>query len=199
VRHPFQALIEEKTEGFVGREFVFEAIENFLTSQPNGYFIIEGEPGIGKSAILAKYVQKTGCVAHFNVRSQGITSVERFLKNVCTQLISRYNLSYSSLPPDATRDGQFFAQLLGEVSAKLKTGDRLVIAIDALDEVDRTDHTGANLLYLPTRLDKGVYFVMTQRPGTLPLTVNTPPHRFDLMQTSRAKFTRHPDLHSGRD
>jgi hypothetical protein len=182
VHHPFQSLIEEKTEGFVGREFVFEAIEEFLTSQPNGYFIIEGEPGIGKSAILAKYVQKTGCVAHFNVRSQGITSVERFLKNVCTQLISRYNSLYSSLPPDATRDGQFFAQLLGEVSAKLKTGERLVIAIDALDEVERTDHTGANLLYLPARLDKGVYFVMTQRPGTLPLTVSTPPHRFDLMQ-----------------
>jgi hypothetical protein len=177
-----QKLIEEKTQGFVGREFVFEAIEKFLTSQPNGYFIIEGEPGIGKSAILAKYVQQTGCVAHFNVRSQGITSVERFLKNVCTQLISRYNLPYSSLPPDATRDGQFFAQLLGEVSAKLKTGDRLVIAIDALDEVDRTDHTGTNLLYLPARLDKGVYFVMTQRPGALALTVNTPPHRFDLMQ-----------------
>jgi hypothetical protein len=177
-----QKLIEEKTEGFVGRGFVFEAIEKFLTSQPNGYFIIEGEPGIGKSAILAKYVQKTECVAHFNIRSQGITSVERFLKNVCTQLISRYNLPYSSLPPDATRDGQFFAQLLGEVSAKLKTGERLVIAIDALDEVDRTDHTGANLLYLPARLDKGVYFVMTQRPGTLALTVNTPPHRFDLMQ-----------------
>jgi hypothetical protein len=177
-----QKLIEEKTEGFVGREFVFEAIEEFLKKQPNGYFIIEGEPGIGKSAILAKYVQQTGCVAHFNVRSQGITSVERFLKNVCTQLISRYNLSYSSLPPDATRDGQFFVRVLGEVSAKLKTGDRLVIAIDALDEVDRTDHTGANLLYLPTRLDKGVYFVMTQRPGTLALTLNTPPHRFDLMQ-----------------
>jgi hypothetical protein len=177
-----QKLIEEKTEGFVGRGFVFEAIENFLASQPNGYFIIEGEPGIGKSAILAKYVQQNGCVAHFNVRSQGITSVERFLKNVCTQLISRYNLPYPSLPPDATRDGQFFAQLLGEGSAKLKAGERLVIAIDALDEVERTDHTGANLLYLPARLDKGVYFVMTQRPGTLALTVNTPPHRFDLMQ-----------------
>ena len=57
VRHSFQSLIEEKTAGFVGREFVFQAIEEFLTSQPSGYFIIEGEPGIGKSAILAKYVR----------------------------------------------------------------------------------------------------------------------------------------------
>jgi hypothetical protein len=186
VRHPFQALIEEKTEGFVGREFVFEAIESFLISQPNGYFIIEGEPGIGKSAILAKYVQQTGCVAHFNVRSQGINRVDQFLESVCTQLIERYNLPYSVLASNATRDGKFFAQLLQEIVgaqglAPLQ-GKRLVIAIDALDEVDRTDHTGANLLYLPATLHKGVYFVMTQRPVTLPLTVNTSPHRFNLMQ-----------------
>jgi len=50
----------------------------------------------------------------------------------------------------------------------LKRNKQLVIAIDALDEVDRTDHTGANLLYLPARLDKGVYFVMTQRPERYP-------------------------------
>ncbi|WRH66405.1 MAG: Swt1 family HEPN domain-containing protein [Planktothrix sp. GU0601_MAG3] len=64
-------LIQEKTEGFVGREFVFDAIQTFLDHQPNGYFIIEGDPGIGKSAILAKYVEETGCVAHFNVRFSG--------------------------------------------------------------------------------------------------------------------------------
>jgi hypothetical protein len=186
VRHSFQSLIEEKTAGFIGREFVFQAIEEFLTSQPSGYFIIQGEPGIGKSAILAKYVQQTGCVAHFNVRSQGINRADQFLENVCIQLIARYNLPYSSLPPDAKRDGKFFSQLLAEIvkaqGVAPKKRKRLVIAVDALDEVDQTDHSGANLLYLPTSLDKGVYLVMTQRPVTLPLTVNTPPHRFNLMQ-----------------
>ncbi len=186
VRHSFQSLIEEKTAGFVGREFVFQAIEEFLTRQPSGYFIIEGEPGIGKSAILAKYVQQTGCVAHFNVRSQGINRADQFLENVCTQLIARYTLPYSSLPPDAKRDGKFFSQLLAEIvkmqGVAPKKGKRLVIAVDALDEVDQTDHSGANLLYLPISLPKGVYLVMTQRPVTLPLTVNTPPHRFNLMQ-----------------
>jgi len=165
---------------------VFQAIEEFLTSQPSGYFIIEGEPGIGKSAILAKYVQQTGCVAHFNIRSQGINRADQFLENVCTQLIARYNLPYSSLPPDAKRDGKFFSQLLVEIvkaqGVAPKKGKRLVIAVDALDEVDQSDHSGANLLYLPTSLEKGVYLVMTQRPVTLPLTVNTPPHRFNLMQ-----------------
>jgi hypothetical protein len=118
VRHPFQAVISEKTEGFVGREFVFQAIEEFLVSQPNGYFIIEAEPGVGKSAIAAEYVRRNECVAHFNVRSQGINRADQFLDSVCTQIISRYNLSYPSLPSDATRDGKFLAQLLGEVGAK---------------------------------------------------------------------------------
>jgi hypothetical protein len=175
-------LIQEKTEGFVGRKFVFDAIQSFLDHQPNGYFIIEGDPGIGKSAILAKYVEKTGCVAHFNIRSLGVNRAEKFLESICTQLISRYNLPYSILPADARKDGQFFAKLLDEIVSKQKSGTKLIIAVDALDEVDHSDHSGANILYLPISLPKGVYFLLTQRPLTLPLTVTTPIHRFNLMQ-----------------
>ena len=182
VHHLLQALIVEKTEGFVGREFVFKAIQDFLAKNPKGYFIIEADPGVGKSAILAEYARRTACVVHFNVRSQGINRAEQFLEGVSNQIISRYSLPYPFLPADTTRDGKFFAQLLEEVSTKLKTGERIVIAIDALDEVDQTDHTGGNILYLPVTLPKGVYFVLTQRPITLPLTVNTSPYRFNLMQ-----------------
>lgn len=175
-------LIQEKIEGFVGREFVFDAIQTFLDHQPNGYFIIEGDPGIGKSAVLAKYVEETGCVAHFNVRSLGVNRAEKFLESICTQLISRYNLPYPNLPADARKDGQFFAKLLDEIVSKQKSGTKLIIAVDALDEVDHSDHSGANILYLPIRLPKGVYFLLTQRPISLPLTVTTPIHRFNLMQ-----------------
>ena len=177
-----RTLISEKTEGFVGRKFVFKAIDDFLASQPNGYFIIEAEPGVGKSAIAAEYVRRTACVAHFNVSSRGINRADQFLESVCTQIISRYSLTYASLPSDVTRDGKFLAQLLSEVGAKLKRNERLVIAIDALDEVDQIDHTGANILYLPATLPKDIYFVMTRRPVTLPFTVNIPQYLFDLMQ-----------------
>lgn len=177
-----RALIEDKTEGFVGREFVFKAIENFLANQPNGYFIIEGEPGVGKSAIAAEFVRRNECVGHFNVRSQGINRADQFLESVCTQIINRYNLPYPSLSSDAKRDGKFLDQLLREVEGKLKRGERLIIVIDALDEVDQTDHSGANILYLPAIMPNGVYFVMTRRPVTLPFTVNTPQQLFDLMQ-----------------
>ncbi len=178
----FQSIIADKTEGFVGRKFVFDAIEEFLQKQPNGYFIIEADPGVGKSAILAEYVRRTGCVAYFNVRSQGITAASEFLKSVCTQLIERYNLQYpKELHPDNTRDGNFLSRLLDEI-VRANPALRLVIAVDALDEVDLKSQTdGANVLYLPASLPNGVYFIVTKRPTPLPLVVNKQ-KPFDLMQ-----------------
>ena len=56
--HPseFQQIITEKSKNFVGREFVFAAINEFLHKYPHGYFTLIGAPGSGKTAILAKYV-----------------------------------------------------------------------------------------------------------------------------------------------
>jgi len=76
------AIVAEKTRDFVGRDYVFEAVERFLAESANGYFTIEGDPGIGKSAILATYVARTGCVAHFNIRAQGITTAKQDRKSV---------------------------------------------------------------------------------------------------------------------
>lgn len=66
----FQSLIADKTEGFVGREYVFDTINTFIANNSKGYFTIIGDPGQGKSAILAKYVQDTGCIVHFNLLLQ---------------------------------------------------------------------------------------------------------------------------------
>jgi hypothetical protein len=178
----FHSLIAEKTEGFVGRDFVFTAIDKFLAERSNGYFIIEGDPGVGKSAIMAEFVKRTSCVAHFNVLSQGINRSGQFLENVCTQIIERYGLPYKSLPPAATQDGAFFARLLDQASSKLAADDSLLIGVDALDEVDQSDiPTGANILYLSPSLPRGVFFVMTKRPITLPFMTSSPQLLFNLM------------------
>ena len=135
-----------------------------------------------KTAILAEYVRRQQCVAYFNIRSQGIDRADRCLKSICQQLIDKYRLPYPTLPPDADRDGNFLARLLEEVSAKLKSKERLVIAIDALDEVNDTDHLGGNILYLPVTLPSKVYFVLTQRSVPIVLSTNSVLHRFQLMK-----------------
>ncbi|MDJ0553886.1 MAG: hypothetical protein QNJ68_05520 [Microcoleaceae cyanobacterium MO_207.B10] len=179
----FAALISDKTEGFLGRGFVFDGIEDFLYNQSKGYFIIEADPGVGKSTIVAEYVRRTGCLAYFNLLSEGRTRAEDFLKSVCTQLIERYNLPYElPLHPDNTSNGNFLSKLLNEISINLPPGERLIIAVDALDEVDLSSQSGAaNVLYLPANLPNGVYFILTKRSDPLPLVVSAPQKIFDLM------------------
>ncbi|MEG3896673.1 MULTISPECIES: ATP-binding protein [unclassified Microcoleus] len=178
-----ETIIQDRTQDFTGRQFVFAAIAEFLQNNRKGYFVLEADPGVGKSSIMAKLVLllKRRCVAHFNSQSQGIVRAEQFLENACTQLILGYQLNYPQLPENATRDGNFLSRLLGEVSAKLG-GKKLIVVVDALDEVDLSlQGRGSNVLYLPDALPDNVYFIVSKQPKTLPL----PNHQvFDLMQYS---------------
>ncbi|TAD97275.1 MAG: ATP-binding protein [Oscillatoriales cyanobacterium] len=178
-----ETIIQDRTQDFTGRRFVFVAIAEFLQNNRKGYFVLEADPGVGKSSIMAKLVLllKRRCVAHFNSQSQGIVRAEQFLENACTQLIRGFQLNYPQLPENATRDGNFLSRLLGEVSAKLG-GKKLIIVVDALDEVDSSlQGRGSNVLYLPDALPDNVYFIVSKQPKTLPL----PNHDvFDLMQYS---------------
>ena len=178
----FRALIAEKTEGFVGREYVFDAINAFISNNPKGYFTIIGDPGQGKSAILAKYVQNTGCIVHFNLLLEGLNRPDQFLESVCYQLIERYALPYDPLPPNATQDGKFLGQLLYEVAQK-SDGEAIIIAVDALDEVDENSYRDvANILYLPAHLPDGVYFILTRRQNVeVPLTSYAPRKTLSLL------------------
>ena len=132
-----ETIIQDRTQDFTGRQFVFAAIADFLQKNRQGYFVLEAEPGVGKSSIMAKLVLllKRRCVAHFNSQSQGIVRAEQFLENACLQLIRGFQLSYPQLPENATRDGNFLSRLLGEVSPKLGE-KKLILVVDALDEVE---------------------------------------------------------------
>ncbi|MEG4817083.1 ATP-binding protein [Microcoleus sp. K5-D4] len=178
-----ETIIQDRTQDFTDRRFVFEAIIEFLQKNPKGYFVLKAEPGVGKSSIMAKLVllMKRRCVVHFNSQSQGTVKAKQFLENACTQLIQAFKLDYPKLPENATTDGNFLSRLLGEVSPKLG-GKKLVVVVDALDEVDMSDQgRGSNVLYLPDALPDNVYFIVSKRPETLPL----PNHQvFDLMQYS---------------
>ncbi|MEG4319510.1 MULTISPECIES: ATP-binding protein [unclassified Microcoleus] len=179
-----ETIINEKVQDFTGRKFVFEAMSHFLLDNRKGYFVLEADPGVGKSSIMAMCVLllKRRCVAHFNSQSQGIVRAEQFLENTCTQLIQGFKLDYPRLPENATRDGNFLSRLLGEVSAKLN-GKKLIFVVDALDEVDLSlQGRSSNVLYLPDSLPDNVYFIVSKRPEFLPMPAN---HQvFDLMQFS---------------
>jgi hypothetical protein len=180
---PFQALIAEKTRGFVGRQQVFGAVDDWLAATRCGYLTLRAEPGYGKSAIVARYTLRTGCLAYFNQRTTGLTRASQFLRSVREQLSGLISDPTDGFAPPAATvvDGTGLAELLGQAVSRAP-GGRLVIAVDALDEVDLdSQDRGSNILYLPPQLPDGVYFLLTKRDVALPLVVDVPAHTIDLM------------------
>jgi lambda repressor-like predicted transcriptional regulator len=153
----FESLIGEKIKTFCGRQFVFKAFQDFIKENPQGYFTIIGDAGMGKSSIVAKYVSEHQSPCYFNILVEGRNRPELFLKSIRQQLIDGYQL-----PNSAEAD---LPTLLAKVAGQLTAGERLVIAIDALDEVEQ--EAGENLLHLPTTLPYRVYFLLTRRPYNL--------------------------------
>ncbi|MBW4594131.1 MAG: NACHT domain-containing protein [Brasilonema angustatum HA4187-MV1] len=151
----FQALIQKKIQSFRGREFVFQKIQQFISRNSNGYFTIVGDAGMGKSAIAAKFIWNHKFPCYFNIRAEGRNRPELFLESIRQQLINRYWLQ------NAKDDN--LQTLLQKVSDNLLDDERLVIVVDALDEVEQEDRD-KNILNLPTTLPNKVFFLLTRRP-----------------------------------
>jgi hypothetical protein len=163
------ALVADRTASFVGRGFLFAAVDRMVEEgrdrDRGRYFLLEAEPGVGKTTFLAELVRRHGWVHHFNQRQEGIHRPEAFLLNACAQLIARYDLPYRDLPTRADRDGGFFQELLHQAAGRLPDGESLVFLVDALDEADDDGlPAGVNPLFLPRQLPARVLGVLSQRP-----------------------------------
>jgi len=190
----FTWYIEEKSRDFVGRRFLFDRLDAFIQANPRGYLTIQGDPGIGKSSLAAEMVKRYGYIHHFNIRPLGVNRTDAFLKNICAQLIAAYQLDYAFLPAAAALDGEFLRKLLNEVSRRLKAGQKAVIVVDALDEVEEAGAAAeGNLLFLPLSLPKGIYFVLTARRTDLRVRMDCEQEQVIVEQDSR------PNLEDIRD
>jgi hypothetical protein len=167
----FDTLIFEKTKDFVGRQFVFDALDSFLSIEKSGYFVIRGEPGIGKSALMGQLVKTRNLIHHFNVIQQNIRLPELFLGNVCAQLIERYQLDLK-IPDEPMGSSVLLEQCLRQAAAN-SANQPIIIALDALDEAEwRLLPPRVNVHFLPAILPEGVYVIVTTRPDKdIPLQV----------------------------
>jgi hypothetical protein len=177
---PQSSLVREKTKNFVGRNFAFEFFDRFFATNACGYVIVEGVPGVGKSSLLAEFVRRQNVPAHFNVQAQGVSRVVNFVESLHAQLGMRFDLD-QALPENAARDGRHVEQLLDESAGRLQPGDRLVIVVDALDELEMSGPLGANPLFLPTTLPAGVFLLVSRRAHTAFLQIDGRTDVLDLM------------------
>lgn len=179
----FRALIEEKTGLFCGRSFVFQEFDEFINSNSKGYFTVIGDAGMGKSAIASKYILARKVPCYFNIATEGKNKPEQFLNNIRQQLIIRYRLQ--------NKENADLRSLLQKASEKLSENQKLIIVVDALDEVEQEG--SSNLLDLPQNLPNCVYFLLTRRPYNLAdqrlnTSPDTPYETLDLREEKYQKF-----------
>ena len=174
----FMLLIKYHTQYFIERNVVIQRFEGFMRDSPCGYFILQGEPGVGKTAMLAHYTLRGKCPCYFIQRAQGINKVEDFLDIICKQLCFKYYEVLGYLENECTDycNVTLFNKMLQDLSEHFKPrAEKLVIVIDALDEAIQGEGM-ENLLKLPLYVPEGIYFLMSQRPKKIFLASEAPLH-----------------------
>ncbi|NET73933.1 MAG: transcriptional regulator [Sphaerospermopsis sp. SIO1G2] len=109
---------------------------------------------MGKSTIAAKYVSENQAICYFNVLVDGRNRPELFLESIRKQLIHRYQIT--------NVENADLSTLLSKAKTKLNQDKKLIIVVDALDEVNQ-EPGAENILYLPKTLPDNVYFLLTRR------------------------------------
>lgn len=183
----YSTLIEDRVTDFTGRHFVMEALDRFLLEADRGYFIVSGEPGIGKTAFSAQAVRTRGYAHHFVVGSLGIVNSSQFINSVCAQLIAKFGLAEAYIPADAGSSSIFLVQLLEQISARMLPEEKCVIVVDGLDEASKPQNRLNNVLFLPSILPAHTYFLATHRPmdsSELQLRLDIPFAKYELEGTS---------------
>ena len=158
-------------ERFVGREWLFKKIDEFIANNPSGYFIIEADAGLGKTALALQLAKMGRHASHFSCLDYRARSAEAAIRNLSAQLIAAWNLTdlapQGMLPPGSDRPSWLW-QVLSAAAERRDTADSarpLVLVVDGLDEAE-PHPVGTMPFGLPSRLPTGVFVVATTRTGT---------------------------------
>jgi len=163
----FHSIIPDKHKDIVGRKNIKKLVREFIEQHTKGVFLITGEPGIGKTALMANLVQeRVGDVYFFYRHTSGLRSPDECLKQLYHQLLSKHNLSNEVTIFDPKDFRAYFEELLFKISTRISgNSQKEVIIIDALDEAGSgRDHVTA-IEALPDFLPEGIFFVLSSRPG----------------------------------
>lgn len=185
---------------FTGREWLLAEVDEFLNNNDRGYFVLEANAGLGKTAFLAWLVQERNYIHHFCELTPGVEGISAGLRNLAAQLTEAYNLKSEGVLPDAASRPDYLYTILKNaaenqkilksvwenrkkprrIAEKLKNlksatqecegGDKIVVVVDGLDESGALGNQ--NVMGLPAGLPKDVYFIVSQRPSKAKLSIN---------------------------
>lgn len=159
---------------FAGRSWLLEELDRFFAANDSGYFVLEGAAGIGKSTFLAWLAQTRDYALHFVRLAGERDDTSAALSNLAAQVATAWDIERpASLLGNDARPSEFDAFLCDVARTRKQRRRRkpIVLVIDGLDEVRAGALDHGNVLGLPERPPDGVYFIVSQRPVPVALTV----------------------------
>lgn len=193
----FDSKFAQHSEGFIGREWCFEAFESWLHHQPDSrVFWAKAGPGFGKSALAVQIASRfRGAVAGVwfcDYQSRELSDPLQAVRTLAFQLALRWDDYRARLLPRlelhaGSREEQvraameklakknlkdlFDLLLAGPLAGMIWREHKLVILMDALDEVSSEAEGRNDLAAMIGRefleLPKWISFVVTSRPDAL--------------------------------
>jgi NACHT domain- and WD repeat-containing protein len=150
---------------FVGREEPLAAIAGYLKGGDTKPLAIVGEPGSGKSALMAKAIEQAQ-LAHSNAlvvyRFIGATPASSdgraLLDSLCRQITRAYSGDESTIPSEYNDLALEFGKRLELAEAERP----LIVVLDALDQLSGT---ARSLSWLPANLPANVRLAVSTLPG----------------------------------
>lgn len=141
----FGTRISNLTRDFTGREWLIRELNEWLNNEESRVFFVTGDPGVGKSAVMAHLVEKNELVNayHFCLfHLAESTEPGIFIKSISAQLATQIEDYYEALKgiddlDDVVKQDadSLFKRLITDPLSKIKQPDStILIVIDALDE-----------------------------------------------------------------
>jgi len=157
---------EERARIFVGRAAILDTIRKYIRSENRHPLAIYGEPGSGKSALMARAVHEAredNPGAEVIIRFVGATPASTDGRSLLEDLCRRVGRAYGSKEETPLE----YRDLVQEFTKRLKLATKerpLILFLDALDQLSDADHA-RNLTWLPGALPENVGLIVSAIPG----------------------------------
>jgi hypothetical protein len=163
----------EENRNFIGREWLKNRVQRFQSDLQRRvrYFLITGEPGAGKTAFVADCLRSDPSAVYHFIRKGRWDEPDAFFRSLTAQLRRKHGLLQTEEEIKLIEKEKYcdeFYCVLASTSRKLD-GKQEVLWLDGLDEAyGPTGRHAGVALPGPLRggLPKGIFFVLTSRPGS---------------------------------